>query len=188
MPKQALFAEQMLAIDKAHIWHPYASTVDAPPIYPVVSAHGERLTLADGRELLDGMSSWWSVIHGYNNPVLNNAAKAQIDQMSHVMFGGITHPPAVKLAKLLVDITPEPLDRVFFSDSGSVAVEVAIKMALQYWYSIGKPEKHQLLTVKNITVSKINPVESQVICVLKLKLVFIYIEFFKAISSCGRIY
>lgn len=149
MPEQPLTSEQMLAIDKAHIWHPYASTIDAPPVYPVVSAHGERLTLADGRELLDGMSSWWSVIHGYNNPVLNDAAKAQIDQMSHVMFGGITHPPAAKLAKLLVDITPEPLERVFFSDSGSVAVEVAIKMALQYWYSLGKPEKHQLLTVKN---------------------------------------
>lgn len=149
MSKQPLSAEQILAIDKAHIWHPYASSVDAPPVYPVVSADGERLKLADGRELLDGMSSWWSVIHGYNNPFINAAAKAQIDQMSHVMFGGITHPPAAKLAKLLVDITPKPLDRVFFSDSGSVAVEVAIKMALQYWYSIGRPEKHQLLTVKN---------------------------------------
>lgn len=149
MPQDPMTPEQLLAIDKAHIWHPYASTVDAPPVYPVISAQGVYLQLADGRQLLDGMSSWWSVIHGYNNPVLNQAAKDQIDRMSHVMFGGITHPPAAKLAQLLVDITPEPLNKVFFSDSGSVSVEVAIKMALQYWYSVGKPEKHQLLTVKN---------------------------------------
>jgi adenosylmethionine-8-amino-7-oxononanoate aminotransferase len=144
-----LSTEQLLAIDQAHIWHPYASMIDAPPVYPVVSAQGTRLKLADGRELIDGMASWWSVIHGYNHPRLNEAAKVQLADMSHVMFGGITHPPAAKLAKLLVDITPKSLTKVFFSDSGSVAVEVAIKMAMQYWYSIGKKQKHQLLTIKN---------------------------------------
>ena len=146
---QPLSTEQILAIDKAHIWHPYASMTDAPPSYPVVSAEGVRLKLADGRELIDGMSSWWAAIHGYNHPTLNQAAKAQLDQMSHVMFGGIIHPPAAKLSQLLVDITPPSLDKVFISDSGSVAVEVAIKMALQYWYSIGRKEKNQLQTVRN---------------------------------------
>ena len=143
-----LSTEQMLALDKQHIWHPYASMIDPPPVYPVVSANGVRLKLADGRELIDGMSSWWSAIHGYNHPRLNQAAKDQLDDMSHVMFGGITHPSAVKLAKLLVDITPPSLDKVFFSDSGSVAVEVAIKMAIQYWYSVGRKEKSQLLALR----------------------------------------
>lgn len=138
----------MLALDKQHIWHPYASMIDAPPVYPVVAASGVRLQLADGRELIDGMSSWWSAIHGYNHRALNQAAIAQLEQMSHVMFGGITHPSAVKLAKLLVDITPAGLSKVFFSDSGSVSVEVAIKMAIQYWYSVGRPEKHRLLTLR----------------------------------------
>ena len=141
--------DQLLTIDQNHIWHPYASMIDAPPVYPVVSAEGVRLKLADGRELIDGMASWWSVIHGYNHPVLNDAAKQQLDTMSHVMFGGLTHPPAVKLAKTLVDITPPSLSKVFFSDSGSVSVEVAIKMAIQYWYSIGEKQKYKLLTIKN---------------------------------------
>lgn len=141
--------EQLLQIDKNHIWHPYASMIDAPPVYPVESASGVRLKLADGRELIDGMASWWSVLHGYNHPVLNAAAKAQLDKMSHVMFGGLTHEPAAKLAKQLVDITPASLTKVFFSDSGSVAVEVATKMAVQYWYSVGQQEKHQLLTIRN---------------------------------------
>ncbi|MGK0440497.1 MAG: adenosylmethionine-8-amino-7-oxononanoate aminotransferase [Pseudohongiellaceae bacterium] len=145
----SLSTEQLLAIDKAHIWHPYASMTNAPPSYPVVSAEGVRLKLADGRELIDGMSSWWATIHGYNNPILNQAAKDQIDKMSHVMFGGITHPAAATLSKLLVDISPSTLDKVFISDSGSVAVEVAIKMALQYWYSIGKKDKNKLLTVRS---------------------------------------
>lgn len=140
--------KNLLAYDKQHVWHPYSSLVDAPEIFPVVSANGVRLKLADGKELIDGMSSWWSAIHGYNHPVLNAAAIEQLSRMSHVMFGGLTHPPAVKLAKLLVDISPEPLNKVFFSDSGSVACEVAIKMAFQYWTSIGKPEKNRLLTVK----------------------------------------
>jgi adenosylmethionine-8-amino-7-oxononanoate aminotransferase len=143
-----LSTEQLLQLDQQHIWHPYASQINPPPAYPVVSASGVRLQLADGRQLIDGMSSWWCAIHGYNNPVLNNAAKDQIDKMSHVMFGGITHPPAVELAKKLVELTPASLTKVFFSDSGSVAVEVAIKMALQYWLSSGTSTKTRLLTVR----------------------------------------
>ena len=141
--------EQWLQWDKDHIWHPYASVLNPPAMIPVVSAKGVRLTLADGRELIDGMSSWWSAIHGYNHPSLNTAAKAQLDDMSHVMFGGLTHPAAASLGKRLVDITPAPLTRVFISDSGSVAVEVAIKMALQYWHSIGQPNKTRLLALRN---------------------------------------
>lgn len=144
-----LSTAEMLALDREHVWHPYASMSGAPPVYPVVSAEGVRLKLADGRELIDGLSSWWSVLHGYNHPLLNRAAQDQLADMSHVMFGGITHPAAVKLAKLLVDITPAGLNKVFFSDSGSVSVEVAIKMAIQYWYSIGRKEKHRLLTIRS---------------------------------------
>jgi adenosylmethionine-8-amino-7-oxononanoate aminotransferase len=119
------------------------------PVYPVVSARGVRLTLADGRELIDGMSSWWAAIHGYNCPELNQALCRQIETLNHVMFGGITHEPAVALATLLTELTPEPLETVFFSDSGSVAVEVAIKMAIQFWHARGRPEKHRLLTVRS---------------------------------------
>ena len=107
--------------------------VDPPPVFAVASAHGVRLTLADGRELIDGMASWWCAIHGYNHPVLNEALSTQIQAMAHVMFGGLTHEPAVTLAQKLVDITPRELQTVFFADSGSVSVEVAIKMAFQYW-------------------------------------------------------
>ena len=141
--------QDLQAGDKATIWHPYASATRAPDMFPVVSASGVRLTLADGRELIDGMASWWCAIHGYNHPALNTAVTAQLAQMSHVMFGGLTHPPAVKLAKLLTDLTPASLDRVFFSDSGSVAVEVALKMALQYWHATGKPEKQKLVALRS---------------------------------------
>lgn len=123
----------LLALDRQHVWHPYAGIDDGLPLYSVQSARGCLLQLSDGRELIDGMSSWWSAIHGYNHPVLNTALVAQTQSMAHVMFGGLTHEPAVTLAKTLVDISPAPLRRVFFSDSGSVAVEVAMKMALQYW-------------------------------------------------------
>lgn len=138
--------DSLLEFDKKHIWHPYSSVKNPPPMFPVVSARGVRLTLADGRELIDGMASWWSAIHGYNHPVLNSAAHKQIETVSHVMFGGITHPAAIQLCQLLVKITPEPLDKVFISDSGSVSVEVAIKMAVQYWHAKGKPNKNTLLS------------------------------------------
>ncbi len=141
--------EEIIALDKQHVWHPYSS-FSAPLLpFPVASAKGVRLTLEDGRELIDGMASWWSVLHGYNHPKLNAAAKSQIDDMSHVMFGGLTHAPAVKLCKTLVDISPDGLNKVFISDSGSVAMEVSIKMAFQYWISQGKNEKNKLITVKN---------------------------------------
>lgn len=141
--------ESLLAYDREHVWHPYSSFIDPPPMIPVVSASGVRLTLADGRQLIDGMASWWSAIHGYGHPALLSAMHEQLDRMSHVMFGGITHPAAVSLARQLVDITPASLQQVFFSDSGSVAVEVAIKMALQYWHETGRPEKHRLLALRN---------------------------------------
>ncbi len=141
--------DQMIDADKRHIWHPYTSAIDAPPVFPVVSAQGVRLELADGRQLIDGMASWWCAIHGYNHPVLNKALCAQTSNMSHVMFGGLTHSPAVELAELLVDLAPNSLNRVFFSDSGSVAVEVALKMAIQYWYSVGQPKKQKLVSLRN---------------------------------------
>ena len=138
--------DELLALDAAHVWHPYAPV---PPVVPpllVESAQGVRLRLADGRELVDGMSSWWAAIHGYRHPVLDAALARQAGRMSHVMFGGLTHAPAVELAARLVEITPEPLSRVFLSDSGSVSVEVAVKMALQYWRGTGRPAKSRLLT------------------------------------------
>jgi adenosylmethionine-8-amino-7-oxononanoate aminotransferase len=122
--------------------------VDPLPCYAVESASGVRLKLADGREIIDGMGSWWCAIHGYNHPRLNQALREQSEKMAHVMFGGITHQPAATLGKYLVDLTPEPLQHVFLADSGSIAIEVSVKMALQYWYSQGQPEKHKLLTVR----------------------------------------
>ena len=141
--------EQLIAYDKAHIWHPYTSMQNPIPAYPVASANGVELTLETGEVLVDGMSSWWTALHGYNHPVLNQAATEQLSKMSHVMFGGLTHAPAVTLAKQLIDITAERLQHVFFADSGSVGVEVSIKMALQYWIAQGKQQKHKLLTVRS---------------------------------------
>ncbi|GAA1482942.1 adenosylmethionine--8-amino-7-oxononanoate transaminase [Gordonia sinesedis] len=133
-------------IDGEHIWHPYGALPAATSPLIVRGAEGVRLELADGRRLVDGMSSWWAAIHGYRHPVLDAAAHAQLASMSHVMFGGLTHEPAARLAELLVAITPEPLRRVFFCDSGSVSVEVAAKMVLQYWRSRGRPGRTKLLT------------------------------------------
>ena len=136
----------LLAIDRAHVWHPYGPMPGTVDPLVVESARGTTLRLADGRELVDGMSSWWAAIHGYRHPVLDAAAHAQIDKFSHVMFGGLTHEPAVTLAAKLVEITPQPLQHVFLADSGSVSVEVAIKMCLQYFSSTGRPAKRRLLT------------------------------------------
>ena len=138
----------LLEADRSLLWHPYASMVNPPPVFPVAAANGVRLKLADGRELIDGMASWWCAIHGYNHPVLNEAVTAQLGNMAHVMFGGLTHEPAVRLAQKLVDVTPSELQTVFYSDSGSVSVEVAIKMAIQYWAAAGRPGKQKLLTVR----------------------------------------
>ncbi|MFI6415927.1 adenosylmethionine--8-amino-7-oxononanoate transaminase [Streptomyces sp. NPDC050842] len=142
--------EELIALDRAHVWHPYGPMPGRTDPLVVESASGVRLRLAEpseGRaELIDGMSSWWSAIHGYNHPVLNDAVRGQLDRMSHVMFGGLTHEPAVRLAARLVEITPEPLRHVFLSDSGSVSVEVAVKMCLQYWRSLGRPEKQRMFT------------------------------------------
>lgn len=137
-----------IAFDRRHVLHPYTSPTEPLPVYQVKSARGVRLRLEDGRELIDGMSSWWAAIHGYNHPALNGAVRGQLRRMSHVMFGGITHRPAVELAARLLDLAPAGLEQVFFCDSGSVAVEVAIKMAFQFWRSRGEKRRDLLLTVR----------------------------------------
>ena len=137
-----------LDFDRQHIWHPYTSTINPLSCYPVTHANGVNLYLENGAELVDGMSSWWSTIHGYCHPHLNQALKDQTDKMAHVMFGGITHQPAVDLCKKLVELSPSRLEQVFLADSGSVAVEVSLKMALQYWHAKGQP-RSKFVTVRH---------------------------------------
>jgi adenosylmethionine---8-amino-7-oxononanoate aminotransferase len=140
--------DALLAFDSEHVWHPYGALPGALAPLPVVSAEGVRLKLADGRELIDGMSSWWCAIHGYRHPVLDAAVQEQLGRMAHVMFGGLTHEPVVRLAERLVELAPDGLEQVFFADSGSVSVEVAIKLCLQFQRAIGQPERTRLLTIR----------------------------------------
>lgn len=148
MRNLVLGSDRLVELDRRHAWHPYSPMPSPEPALPVISAQGVRLRLADGRELVDGMASWWCAVHGYRHPVLDAAIRDQLERMAHVMFGGLTHEPAVSLAARLVALTPDPLEHVFFADSGSVAVEVAIKMCLQYWRARGAPERSRLLTVR----------------------------------------
>ena len=144
-----LSLEAQIALDQAHIWHPYSAMHSDLPVFHVDSAAGVYLNLSDGNRLIDGMSSWWCTIHGYNHPRLNNAIEQQLQRMAHVMFGGLTHEPAIRLAEKLVALTPPGLQSVFISDSGSVAVEVALKMAIQYWNARGEPGKQRFATLRN---------------------------------------
>ncbi|MGM0631730.1 MAG: adenosylmethionine--8-amino-7-oxononanoate transaminase [Pseudomonadota bacterium] len=148
-PQYSADWQRLVDYDHRHVIHPYTSMTEPLANYPVASAHGVELVLADGRRLVDGMSSWWAAVHGYNHPVLNAALREQSEEMAHVMFGGLTHRPAIELARLLVDITPPSLQKVFFADSGSVSVEVAIKMALQYWQATGQAGRNRLLSLRN---------------------------------------
>ncbi|QIM65885.1 adenosylmethionine--8-amino-7-oxononanoate transaminase [Mannheimia granulomatis] len=141
--------QQLLDLDYQYIWHPYSSIPNTMPIYAVKKAEGVIITLKNGKQLIDGMSSWWAALHGYNHPRLNAAAHQQLNQMSHIMFGGLTHEPAVQLAQSLIKLLPKNLNKVFFADSGSVAVEVAMKMAVQYQHACGQTTRHKFATIRS---------------------------------------
>ncbi len=140
--------QNILQLDQQHVWHPYSSPFAQTPVFPIDHAEGVYLHTSDGKRIIDGMSSWWSAIHGYNHPVLNDALVSQSKRMSHVMFGGLTHPPAVELCQRLVELSPDGLEHVFLSDSGSVSVEVAMKMAVQYWRGLGQSKSRFLALQK----------------------------------------
>ena len=144
----AMDESQLLAFDQQHLWHPYSAIGSDEPTYPVESADGVRLRLMDGRQLIDGMASWWCAIHGYNHPELKQSLVQQAEHMSHVMFGGLTHEPAVRLGEQLINITPDSLEAIFYADSGSVSVEAALKMALQYQQARGKPDRKRFITIR----------------------------------------
>ncbi len=149
MPNSFSEVDQLIAFDQEHIWHPYSASPSSQPLFLVESAAGVYLHLANGKKVIDGMSSWWSTIHGYNHPEMNEAIHLQLEKMSHVMFGGLTHEPAIKLTQKLIEISPKGLEKVFFSDSGSVSVEVAMKMAIQYWQSQNNSQKSRFISLKN---------------------------------------
>ncbi|VUD56494.1 Adenosylmethionine-8-amino-7-oxononanoate aminotransferase [Thalassocella blandensis] len=149
MTDSTLSESDLIALDRQLVWHPYSSINSATPVFPISAAQGIHLERSNGQRMIDGMSSWWSAIHGYNHPEMNDAIERQLGKMAHVMFGGLTHEPAVQLCKTLVEISPKGLDHVFISDSGSVAMEVALKMALQYFHAQGLTEKNTFLTFKN---------------------------------------
>lgn len=165
--------QSLLNIDKNHIWHPYSRINSDAPMFAVERADGVEITLKNGKRLIDGMSSWWATLHGYNHPKLNQAAKDQLDKMSHIMFGGFTHDPAGELASRLVKLLPQGLDKIFFADSGSVAVEVAMKMAIQYQQARGESERYKFATIRLATTATLG---TQCRCAIRSRVCTAYLR------------